>query len=206
MNTWFTSDNHFGHNNIIKYCKRPYQNVDEMDDRMIKNWNSVVHTSDIVYLLGDFCWYKDVEKAVSIISCLNGIKHFVFGNHDETIHKIHDNYDYDRSVVAFSPISLFESYSSYKEIKLNKQPIVLCHYAMRVWNDLMHGSWMLFGHTHNTLAPYGKSVDVGVDSTAITGKAEYRPFSFEEIKTFMDKQPIVQHLTDKSVIDIFSRF
>ena len=53
MNTFFTSDTHFGHNNIIEYCKRPYTSVEEMDAALEKNWNEVVKPDDLVYHLGD---------------------------------------------------------------------------------------------------------------------------------------------------------
>jgi calcineurin-like phosphoesterase family protein len=51
---WFTSDTHFGHNNILKFCKRPWNTVEEMDEALINNWNAVVGTNDIVFHLGDF--------------------------------------------------------------------------------------------------------------------------------------------------------
>jgi calcineurin-like phosphoesterase family protein len=181
MNTWFTSDNHFGHANIIKFCKRPYKDVEEMDRWMIRDWNEFVAPEDTVYLLGDFAFYNDSKKIIDILSRLNGIKHFTFGNHDKQIHVIQNN---------SSLIQPFASYAYYREITVEGQAIVLCHYAMRAWNRSGRGSWMLFGHTHNKLPPYGKSVDVGVDSTSITGKAEYRPFSFGEIKRFLDSRKI----------------
>lgn len=57
-NTFVTSDVHFGHNNIIKYCNRPFQNSDEMDITIINNWNKIVNPDDEVYILGDFALIK----------------------------------------------------------------------------------------------------------------------------------------------------
>ncbi|GAG82724.1 unnamed protein product, partial [marine sediment metagenome] len=54
MTTFFTADNHFGHANIIRYCNRPFQSVEEMDETMIANRNEVVGHDDIVYDLADF--------------------------------------------------------------------------------------------------------------------------------------------------------
>jgi|GEM_PF-5334714 calcineurin-like phosphoesterase family protein len=92
--------------------------------------------------------------------------------------------------------SVREFSKDYDELYIDNQFVVLFHYPMRQWNKCHHGSIACFGHVHNGLEPYGKSVDVGVDSTWVTGKAEYRPFSFQEIKRFMDKQPIIAHHGD----------
>lgn len=50
---WFTSDTHFGHKNILRFCKRPWNTVEEMDEGLIQNWNKVVGKDDIVFHLGD---------------------------------------------------------------------------------------------------------------------------------------------------------
>ena len=51
---YFTGDEHYGHRNVIKYCNRPFQDVDEMDREIIKRHNEVVGDDDTVYHLGDF--------------------------------------------------------------------------------------------------------------------------------------------------------
>ena len=87
MKTWITSDNHFYHNNIITYCDRPFNNVNEMNEIMIKNWNNVVGEEDIVYHLGDFA-LTGIEKAKEICEMLNGYKILVKGNHDASKSKM----------------------------------------------------------------------------------------------------------------------
>ena len=75
------SDTHFGHNNIIKYCNRPFETVDAMDQAMIANWNKVVGPDDYVIHCGDFC-LGNADKVKEITSQLNGHKILVRGNHD----------------------------------------------------------------------------------------------------------------------------
>lgn len=115
-NVWFISDNHFSHKNIIKYCNRPWnhgkdengelivtdEDVQEMDNEMIRRWNSVVGKNDIVWNLGDFC-FGGKENAERIFPQLNGKINLVMGNHDH--YKISWYYDlgfhrvYDRHII-----------------------------------------------------------------------------------------------------------
>ena len=79
--TWFISDTHFGHKNILEYEKeaRPFETVEGMNETIIERWNKVVGDKDTVYHLGDFCFGK---SSIAIASRLNGRKLLVLGNHD----------------------------------------------------------------------------------------------------------------------------
>lgn len=79
MSYFFISDTHFGHKNIIEYCKRPFKSVEEMNDALIKNWNKVVSPEDTVFLLGDFVFRGKISLLKSI---LNGNIVWIKGNHD----------------------------------------------------------------------------------------------------------------------------
>lgn len=81
INTFFTSDHHFGHKNILEYEKeyRPFSSLEEMHEVMIERWNNVVRNNDIVYHLGDFCFGRN---NIEIASRLNGKKRIILGNHD----------------------------------------------------------------------------------------------------------------------------
>lgn len=81
MNTWFTSDFHLGHANIIKYCKRPFKDLFHMDSSIIRNHNQRVKPEDIIYFLGDFCLSRN--KAKYYLKQLNGKFVFIKGNHDD---------------------------------------------------------------------------------------------------------------------------
>ena len=78
---FFTSDTHFGHERIIQFCKRPFTSVQEMDEKLIENWNKVVGPNDYVFHLGDFC-FKGSQYWDRILNQLNGHKFLIIGNHD----------------------------------------------------------------------------------------------------------------------------
>ena len=86
MNTWFTSDTHFGHANIIKYCKRPFKNLEQMEEVIIRNWNERVKPDDLVIFLGDFCFKGGTRRTLYNADYyrkkLNGNIVFIKGNHD----------------------------------------------------------------------------------------------------------------------------
>lgn len=158
--TFFTSDTHFSHANIIRYANRPFETTDAMDEALIENWNQVVGVDDEVYHLGDFAFCSG-EKAQAIFDHLNGRKHLILGNHDKNV----------RDIQGWVWVK------HYHELYVGKQMIVLFHYAQRVWNRSHHGAWHLYGHSHGSLPDDVKtlSFDVGVDCTG------YRPISFEEV-------------------------
>lgn len=81
MNTFFIADTHFGDEAILRYEKRPFSSVEEMDQEMIRRWNEVVGDEDLVFHLGDVSSYGK-EKTKEILSRLRGKKHLVLGNHD----------------------------------------------------------------------------------------------------------------------------
>lgn len=78
---YFISDLHLSHNNIIKYCNRPYENVEDMNNDIIKRWNSVVSKNDTVWVLGDIGLGKK-ENIKKLLLQLNGHKKLIMGNHD----------------------------------------------------------------------------------------------------------------------------
>ena len=165
-NIWFTADMHLGHDNIRKFCNRPFESVDEMDKKLISNWNEVVGENDTIYHLGDFCFGDSHHYKNS----LNGMIIFIRGSHDI----IADPY-----MMIIEPTGLLDEYG-------NKRTIVLCHYAMRSWPLSHYASWHLFGHHHGRLEEYGLSFDVGTDTN------NFYPYSLKGVEKRMSKlTPIV---------------
>lgn len=79
---WVIADTHFGHTNVIKYENRPFKDAQDMDEKLIANWNNTVAKEDIVYMLGDFTLSRNKEYIKSLLQRLNGKIVLVMGNHD----------------------------------------------------------------------------------------------------------------------------
>lgn len=150
-----TSDLHFGHKNIIGYENRPFKDVEEMDSKLIENWNNRVTDEDTVYVLGDFSWYRG-EKTNEILKQLNGKKILIRGNHDKNFL---DDKKFD--------MSLFEEICNYKVIKENGVHYVLFHYPIAEFDGKNNGYIHLYGHIHSMNLELEKqlkdSFNVGID-------------------------------------------
>lgn len=129
MRTFVISDTHFGHNNIISHCNRPFRSVSEMDNTIISRWNRVVGKDDIIYFLGDFT----NKNPKYYLSRLNGTVFFIIGNHDAGLFKNHIHPRMRRQIITYlgEPILLMHNPS---ERDLNK-----------------FDGWMIHGHTHNNV-------------------------------------------------------
>jgi calcineurin-like phosphoesterase family protein len=173
--TFFTADTHFGHANIIRYCNRPFDSPSHMDDVLIANWNSVVGPEDEVYHLGDFA-LCNLEPCERVLDRLNGKIYLIRGNHEKTACAVPHRFEWIKDY--------HELYVPDPSNKGGKQMIVMCHYAMRVWNASHHGAWQLYGHSHGVLAddPTLLSIDVGVDCHG------YTPVSLRQVGALMAKK------------------
>lgn len=164
-NVWFTADLHFGHDNVINYCNRPFSFVEDMDEALIANWNSRVKPQDFVFCVGDF-GFGSKESLKKIFNQLQGQKCLIKGNHDK------------------EALSLgWQWVKDYYELSLKDfdKKIILSHYAMRVWNGSYRGSLMLYGHSHGKLPGNTQSTDVGVDCW------DYAPCNLDQILDRMSK-------------------
>ena len=158
---FFTADQHYGHQNIIRFCDRPFSTVEEMDAELVKRHNEVVGEDDTVIHAGDFA-FRNARSVQTYIDELCGRHIFVRGSHDRWMD---------------------ETVRDILELKIEDQFLVVCHYALRTWPRSHFNSWQLHGHSHGQLEPVGKQWDVGVDNN------DYYPVSFERIREIMAGRP-----------------
>ena len=138
---YYIADTHFGHFNIIKHdanngCKK-FSSIEEHDNLIIENWNSVVKQTDNVYILGDFSWLYGRETK-EIIEKLNGQKFLIKGNHDR--------WSKDGACKK-----LFQGIYDIKQIEDNGRQVILSHFPIMMWSGQHRGVIHLYGHVHNTL-------------------------------------------------------
>ncbi len=182
MTTFFTSDLHLGHRDILAFSQRPWRSIEEHDKAVIQRINETVSADDELYILGDFAYEatdRHIRKALQAIQCKN--RYLVLGNHDD-------------SRELFKPGAFLEV-CDYLEVIVNGRMCCLSHYPMLDWNmgsthlgvPPSEMSFMLHGHIHSQgKASNGDNAragvwryDVGLDANG------YRPVSFEQIDAFM---------------------
>lgn len=171
---YYIADCHFGDEKVIDFSYRPFGSVEEMDEKLIENWNKTVNDWDDVYIVGDLCHRtKDVER---YLSRLNGRLHLICGNHDDAIVSNPQLHRY------------FKDITNYLVIKDRSHRIVLFHYPMLEWDGYFYGTWHIYGHIHNHpsitqehAAKLCKALNCGADLTG------FRPVTFDELVSINKK-------------------
>lgn len=172
---WFTSDHHFGHKQVITFSKRPFADVEEMNEAMIARWNEKIGPEDHVYHIGDFALMSP-GKLKALRARLNGKIFLISGNHESS---------------ALDCPACFEWIRPYHELTVadpdahkGERFIVLFHYAMKVWNASHYGTWHLYGHSHGDLPDdiTSLSFDIGVDNH------NFYPLSYDDVKAIMSRK------------------
>lgn len=138
---YYISDLHFDHTNVIKFDNRPFKDVEEMNNTIINNWNSVVKGGDIVYVLGDVL-FGDENRFNEIVNKLNGQIVLVKGNHD----RLQFNKLNKRKVIKIV------DYLEIKDTAFGKPyKVYMSHYFMPLFRSHRYPNTVhLYGHVHNS--------------------------------------------------------
>ncbi|MCJ2016491.1 metallophosphoesterase [Methylobacterium sp. E-065] len=154
--TWFVSDTHFSHRNILSdrmHRPRPFASIEEHDERLISRWNDRVRDDDIVWHCGDFAYGGGHTHAREIFDRLRGRKNLVIGNHEA---------QGIRLPWASPPVMACTVHVQDPGMP-KARPVYLAHCAHRVWPGMHQGAIHLYGHSHGSLPGTARSLDVGVD-------------------------------------------
>lgn len=192
---WFTSDTHFSHKNIQRFCPttRLGKDIEEHDEILIRNWNAVVKPNDRVYHLGDISW-GNADHASKLWARLMGNVYVIWGNHDN----VYKNNAKLRE--------RFTWHGDYKEVDLpvpahcgkGTHKVCLFHFPIYEWNRMHHGAFHLYGHVHASLGGIqgswqvpGRALDVGVDTRPPGSYMTMWPW--EEVYRLLIKREIRGH-------------
>lgn len=188
---FFTSDHHFGHANIIGYCDRNFPHVDAMNKAMFDNWNALVGPNDEVWVLGDLAMPGTFNDVAPVwLAHLNGTKHLLVGNHDNSFQATKRHYD-RRYIeeIGFASVS----HGSMDFTLNNGQDVLMCHFPYRgdprdkyfSYRPEDNGLWLLHGHIHNRWAVKRneRMINVGVDAW------DFAPLSEDEVISIIDGSP-----------------
>ncbi len=165
MKTWFISDTHFNHKNIIAYENRPFNSVEEMNRVMVENWNKTVSKNDTVFFLGDLSFNQDKETLKALLASLNGHKILIIGNHDRKY-----------TAEVWREIGFEEAYIYpiiYKDF------FILSHKPLYMNANMPYRC--VHGHIHNNIMQNAESrlyYNVSVE------RINYTPVSFETIQKY----------------------
>lgn len=158
-------DTHFCHFNIIKYCDRPFNSTEEMNEKLIENWNKVVGKQDQVFMMGDFALCGK-EKIIEIGNRLKGNKTLILGNHDGA--SLDTYYKAGFKMISKFPI-LFDEF------------FILSHTPQYIQENGVYAN--IFAHVHTN--PMYKSVNSRSFCSSVE-RINYTPISFEVIKKRME--------------------
>ena len=133
-NCWCIADTHFDHANIIKYCDRKFQDIEEMNNIILTNWNANIKRDDLVFFLGDLVFGRCSRSPKDWLKLLNGRIIYLKGNHDRDMELTSQRLDNILFVTDFL------------RVNIESLPLLMIHDPQKVNN---WDNWKVHGHTHN---------------------------------------------------------
>lgn len=180
--TLFTADLHLGHENILRFCNRPWGSIEEHDRGLVELWNAVVAPDDRVFVVGDFGHKVHPRRMRDLFDSLRGQKHLILGNHDNG-----------------GTLSMpWASVSERLVVTVDGQRCLLDHYPGRSWHGSNRGVVQLYGHVHGRLPDLHNAADVGVDAWA------YMPTTLPQIMARLAEIPRPNYEADDEFDDVLS--
>lgn len=186
---YFTSDWHFSHKNIVKFCptfRTPFNSIDDMDKELIERWNATINPDDVVYNLGDVSFSHDLKAIEKTLSQLNGKHHLILGNHDGLIARHKERF---LTATKNDGNPILSSVQDYLKLSIKelKRTLILFHYPIDEWDGCHKGYYHLHGHIHDRMAKVkGKILNVGFDLHG-------RFLTLADIDEFLQDLPNVSH-------------
>lgn len=190
MTTWFTSDLHFGHTNIIQYSGRPFADAEEMNEALIDRWNAVVHRTDTVWVLGDVAMGR-IADTLPLVGRLRGRKLLLAGNHDRCW--AGNGPKAAEWLPRYLDAGFDEVLQGTVAMTVGGHDVLACHFPYRGDSQdfdrhpdarpVDGGSWLLHGHVHEQWRQHDRMINVGCDVW------DYRPVDETTLAALIDAGP-----------------
>ena len=182
---FFTSDTHFGSERTLKFSRRPFKDVNEMNKAIIDNWNKLVHKDDIVYHLGDFGIYDFASE-------LNGKIVLILGNYEQNDLKINFKGDFSAFSTYLKKIGFYEVIEKNLIVSLpddKNSTIFLTHEPSNCSCEYFN----LFGHIHEKCKCKRFGLNVGTDCF------NFKPATLDDVKFY--KNAILNYYDENIFIE-----
>lgn len=197
---FFTSDLHFSHRNIAKFCPhtrpQPTANgdIDTLDSYMIELWNDTVGVDDEVYNLGDLTFSHNLREIFDVLKQLNGRHHLIFGNHDDIVQNHLEKFLTTQKQDGNPVLSSAQSYLKL-QLKEQKKTLILFHYPIAEWDGCHKGYYHLHGHIHDRMADIGgRILNVGFDLHG-------RFLTLDDVVGYLGDLPKLDHFSDDTPLN-----
>jgi len=174
---WFTSDWHLNHSRIIEFSKRPFKNIEQMNDHIIRMVLETVKPGDELFFIGDIGYGNDIVKRFFDSFPRSVTFHWITGNHDKKLYN-----QVSKRVADISQI---------KGTTIGKQLVIMCHFPMLTWHQSHRNSWHLYGHHHNNDWHSNNGLDKRIVGKMLNVNLEFNNFKMyneDDIVRIMDKK------------------
>ena len=184
MAIFFTADSHFSSGDVdtISRDYRPFNSLEEMNEKIIEIWNSQAGEDDIIYHVGDFISYnlkdKNFEKNLNLVKKIKAKVVLIFGNNEDRIAEYEFNNDIDKFKEYLLNLGFYKVYEEDLLLKIGDVQLYLNHHPSKHKEDCEN----LFGHIHKSALVKKYGFNVGVDNHY------FRLFSEDDILELIDRR------------------
>lgn len=181
MTIYYIADTHLQDQLVFSKCSKPFVDLSEYKNEIIKRWNSKVFPEDVVYVLGDIV-EESCAEAIEVFRSLMGKKHLIVGNHDLKLLPI------------IKDSGIFKSIEYIQLIEDNGRKVCICHYPLMDWMEFNYGSYHVYGHIHNKTKlndfAYAQIKNYYADKLAFNASVDvtgYEPVTLDEMIALKQK-------------------
>lgn len=196
QNVYIASDFHLGHKRDFIYKPRGYNDYYTHTNDILLTVNNTIATTDILLYIGDFCLNTSIEECYTYLNRINcQTIYMLWGNHNSRVSEIYTQQlkeQYGVADVEIYPLKYKNVIfvGDYLEVTYKHQDYICCHYPIKSWNNISHGSIMCHGHCHGNIKDHLIETDVCGKIIDVSWDVFKKPMKLTEIKAICDKKSL----------------